>query len=339
MPSIDRTLGRDPAGSVVVAGSRRSSGFTLIEILVVIAIIAILISILLPSLARARDAARQAQGASNLRQLAVAATAYNGDNDAFYSSGAWWNRRTRSFGSIEDAGWVADFVNGDYTIPGNLLSPVSPARHSQQLIMSELNAGPVWKTYSVAERDALIERGYNTNYTQSWYMAHTEMKKRYSPGDLFNPRDTLGPLNDKHLAHVPSSKVPLFGDPHTDLQGPTGSEYINYKGEQLPTAKLMTDGPRAGAFGGPDGFEWRWQDFTDFGPAYASNHTIVNLRGHDRTVGQLVFADTHVDSFVDKDRDGVFAPLSNGSGQALTPVEYPEFGSRVFFGTLTNGRQ
>ena len=62
---------------------RRRKAFTLIEILVVVAIIALLIAILLPSLARAREQARSAQCMSNLKQMASGTLMYATDNRGF----------------------------------------------------------------------------------------------------------------------------------------------------------------------------------------------------------------------------------------------------------------
>lgn len=60
-----------------------SRGFTLVELLVVIAIISILASLLLPVLARARDAARQAMCSNNTRQLYLGYNTYTEESDGW----------------------------------------------------------------------------------------------------------------------------------------------------------------------------------------------------------------------------------------------------------------
>src|SRR5262245_41955706 len=72
-----------PTRQRAALGGRVADAFTLLELLVGIAIIALMAGILLPTLAGARSAARAALCSSNLRQWALAVNTYATDNAGF----------------------------------------------------------------------------------------------------------------------------------------------------------------------------------------------------------------------------------------------------------------
>src|SRR6476620_197977 len=76
------TPSRSPSAEVLphttdaLSRQHRRLAFTLVELLVVIGLIAVLISVLLPALSKARRSAATAQCASNMRQISAAMLTY-----------------------------------------------------------------------------------------------------------------------------------------------------------------------------------------------------------------------------------------------------------------------
>jgi prepilin-type N-terminal cleavage/methylation domain-containing protein/prepilin-type processing-associated H-X9-DG protein len=100
--------------------SRCVGGFTLVELLVVVGIIAVLISVLLPAMAKARDAARKTACLSNLRQVhqlvAMYANEYKDRVPVGYRGNKQFNSMIYSgtagrfvlFGLVRTAGYMPD---------------------------------------------------------------------------------------------------------------------------------------------------------------------------------------------------------------------------------------
>jgi prepilin-type N-terminal cleavage/methylation domain-containing protein len=66
---------------------KRKKGFTLIELMIVIAIIAILAAVLVPNFMRAREASRLTACKSNLKNISTAVETYSNDWDGLYPGG------------------------------------------------------------------------------------------------------------------------------------------------------------------------------------------------------------------------------------------------------------
>lgn len=187
-------------------GRKTASGVTLVELLVVVAIIGILMAIMLPALNRARESARQITCQSNLRQFGVGMHAHAQRFGTLCSGAFDW----LGDGSVTEVGWVADLVNTRIPV-GKMLCPSNPCTVSatyNDLLGADTSGfaantcvdrlGSVPKTNpdgsvvknpcraivegglapGSAERLALVqnqilEKSYNTNYTAGWFLVRS----------------------------------------------------------------------------------------------------------------------------------------------------------------------
>jgi prepilin-type N-terminal cleavage/methylation domain-containing protein len=207
----------------------RKRGFTLIELLVVVAIIALLISILLPSLNRARQQAKNVVCASNLRSIAQAMVTYANENiDQFpvhqgsepkyvYVNGASFAR-------------AGQWHLGELLLPNLGVDPVQRGADGRFLEEELLRFKDKGKVFYCPASGNLAETDPNSPYAEpttfGMYFDYPQIMGfigpstiRLSGGRLIGERFTFKVLDDRQNVIQPSggtvSQGLLWDIPHT----------------------------------------------------------------------------------------------------------------------------
>lgn len=262
--------------SLRVRPARR--GFTLVEIMVVMTIIALLIAILVPAVGFVRERARGTQCKSSLRQfyLGLAGLADN-NRDGRYTTGSFDPTRD---GCPDSIGWVADLVNAKVCKPIELLCPSNPAQGSEKY--KDILSAPTAPSGEAAPSskqalgtcataitgtglaDQFLSKGYGTNHMTTWFLVRSAPKQAGTVSGLTgtitstmqdlikgNP-GSKGSLKRRIVdtSPVTSNVIPFMGDANIgdvqdrfmneDVVGSDGTIYLT---TGAPLVETSSDGP------------------------------------------------------------------------------------------------
>ena len=247
---------------------RPLAAFTLIELLVVIAIIAILAAILFPVFAQAREKAREASCASNLKQIGLAALMYDEDNDS-----TWMPAQYQITSNLFQY-WYGQGDPNDHSNDNIAAGLLQPYMKSIQIGMC-----PSW--------NGVRKFGPGNGYGYNWGFIGGSIYVPSSPYYEFAEWPALGPAAIDAQLNAPSNTV-IFAD----------AGYIDESGDATQGKRVETPfiDPPSQWLGAPGWIGSPTVDFRHLTQAYGVNNSIYEVV--ENGWANMCFADGHVKSYL-----------------------------------------
>lgn len=220
-PQVDRVI--EPTSDVDAFGlgrrrslamsTAKSRAFTLLELLVVISIIAILISVLLPSLSAAREQSRGVICRTQMRELSAAAVSYTVDYGKFppcidnYTASGWDSNK-----------WGLDWLGiGDQNGAFQLGNPLLPDTGNPKGFAAAPRFGLLWPYYQ-NQKAILCPSDIAGPFTPNQMIAPGNGKFSYTMVSVMGIRspEKINAITEFTSEQINPSSAPVFVEEHPD---------------------------------------------------------------------------------------------------------------------------
>ena len=237
---------RQSGGSLLLISNFkfRISAFTLVELLVVVAVISVLAAILMPSLNRVREHARGVMCMSRLSGIGVACAGYTANNRGIFPPSH------DPYDLFDDRLNVGNYPQPGYAYPWhihlwsyheNFDTYICPASPLQQAAEAKLNPWVAWWITRPAFGNYVYKGGTNPNYLRSGYGYNNFIggwafsTPAYTPKKISNVSSKAGLFGDSWLRNLQYDVVAPFGRAF-------GGAHIISNGSWLSTADARHGG-------------------------------------------------------------------------------------------------